>query len=260
MEVLILPTAEEVAELASSVIVEAVSSNPRAAIGVATGSTPLATYKKLIAAHRQGEVQLDGIRPFMLDEYLDLSPDHPELYRNVLKRNLLDGVDVVSAELRCPDVFATDLLDACRRYEQLIVEQGGIDVQLLGIGSDGHVGFNEPGSSLGSRTRIKTLHTDTIRDNARFFDSLDEVPRHVITQGLGTIMDARHLLLIAHGATKADAIAAAVEGPLSASCPGSVLQLHPHATVIVDEGAGAALAQQEYYRHAWANKPEWQGL
>ena len=148
----------------------------------------------------------------------------------------------------------------CARYESLLVELGGVDVQLLGIGSDGHIGFNEPGSSLGSRTRIKTLTDETRRDNARFFGSLDEVPHHVITQGLATIGEARHLVLVATGPAKAAPVARAVEGPLTAMCPASVLQLHPHVTVVIDEGAAADLAHAEYYRAVFAGKPDWQPL
>ena len=153
----------------------------------------------------------------------------------------------------------TCLLHALR-YEHLLAELGGVDLQLLGIGSDGHIGFNEPSSSLGSRTRIKTLTEATRRDNARFFPSLDDVPRHVVTQGLATILDARHLLLVAAGHGKAAPIARAVEGPLTSMCPASVLQLHPHATVVVDDAAAAELRLADYYRSVFAGKPDWQPL
>ena len=174
----------------------------------------------------------------LLDEYLGLPPGHPEAYRTFIRRHLVDHVDLPPARLYGPDVWAEDLAGACRRYDRLLDELGGVDVQLLGIGSDGHIGFNEPGSSLGSRTRIKTLTEATRADNARFFSTVDDVPHHVVTQGLATIGDARHLLLVATGAAKAAPIARAVEGPLTAMCPASVLQLHPHATVVVDEAAG----------------------
>jgi glucosamine-6-phosphate deaminase len=162
--------------------------------------------------------------------------------------------------VRAPDVRAADLLAACDAYESDIAAAGGIDLQLLGIGIDGHIGFNEPGSSLASRTRIKTLTDQTRRDNARFFSSLDHVPRHVITQGVGTILDARHVVLLAFGEVKAAAVAAAVEGPVTAMVPASALQLHPHATAVVDEPAAAALRLAGYYRETWAHKPPWQGL
>ena len=178
----------------------------------------------------------------LLDEYVGLPPGHPEAYRTFIRRELTDHVDLPPARLYGPDVWAEDLAGACRRYDRLLAELGGVDVQLLGIGSDGHIGFNEPGSSLGSRTRIKTLTEATRADNARFFSTLDDVPHHVVTQGLATIGEARHLLLVATGAAKAAPIARAVEGPLTAMCPASVLQLHPHATVVVDEAAAAGLA------------------
>ena len=139
-------------------------------------------------------------------------------------------------------------------------ESGGVDLQLLGIGTDGHIGFNEPGSSFASLTRVKTLTEQTRADNARFFDSVDDVPMHCITQGLGTILRARHLVLLAFGEGKAEAVAGAVEGPVTASLPGSAIQLHPHATVVVDEAAASALRFADYYRYTFANKPDWQGL
>ena len=178
----------------------------------------------------------------LLDEYVGLPSDHPEAYRSFIRRALTDQVDLPPERLFGPDVWAEDLAAACARYERLLADLGGVDVQLLGIGSDGHIGFNEPSSSLGSRTRIKTLTEATRRDNARFFAALDDVPRHVVTQGLATILDARHLLLVATGPGKAAPIARAVEGPLTSMCPASVLQLHPHATVVVDDAAASGLA------------------
>ena len=157
-----------------------------------------------------------------------------------------------------PDGAADDIVAACDEYEERIRGAGGIDVQLLGIGADGHVGFNEPTSSLASRTRVKTLTAQTRRDNARFFDHADDVPRHVVTQGIGTILEARHLLLIATGAAKAEAIAKALEGPVTSMCPASAVQLHPHVTVVVDEAATACLTLTDYYRDTFAGKPPWQ--
>jgi glucosamine-6-phosphate deaminase len=159
-----------------------------------------------------------------------------------------------------PDGLADDLATACTAYERAIADAGGVDLQLLGIGTDGHLAFNEPGSSLRSRTRIKTLTEQTRADNARFFAGIDDVPRHVLTQGLGTIGDARHLVLLATGATKADAVQAMVEGPVSAACPASVLQLHPHATVLLDDAAAAGLRLADYFRETYAGKPAWQHL
>ena len=154
----------------------------------------------------------------------------------------------------------TDVPTAGAAYEAQLRDAGGVDLQLLGVGTDGHLAFNEPGSSLASTTRLKTLTAETRRDNARFFGSVDDVPRHVLTQGLGTILRAGHLLLIATGAGKAEAVAAAVEGPLTASCPASVLQLHPHATVLLDPAAASLLERTDHYREVYEAKPDWQGL
>ncbi len=164
------------------------------------------------------------------------------------------------ARVRVPDGRANDIEEACERYELAIRDAGGVDIQILGIGANGHIGFNEPSSSLSSRTRIKTLTPKTRADNARFFDSLDRVPVHCLTQGLGTILDADEVVLVAQGASKADAVAAMVEGPVSASCPGSILQTHQYATIVVDEAAASKLANHEYYRWAYAHKPAWQGF
>ena len=159
-----------------------------------------------------------------------------------------------------PDGRLDGIAHAGEVYEAAIMDAGGIALQILGIGTDGHIGFNEPGSSFASRTRVKTLTEQTRADNARFFASPDEVPMHCITQGLGTILEAGQLVLLAFGRSKAAALAAAVEGPVSASVPGSAIQLHPHVTVVVDEDAAAELTRADYYRYAYANKPAWQGL
>ncbi|MGN6612027.1 MAG: 6-phosphogluconolactonase, partial [Angustibacter sp.] len=177
-----------------------------------------------------------------------------------IERELVSRVDLDPARVHGPDGQATDVPAACAAYEEAITAAGGIDLQLLGIGRDGHLAFNEPGSSLASRTRVKTLTAQTRADNARFFGSVAEVPRHVLTQGLGTILQARHLVLLAAGAAKADAVAACVEGPVTASWPGSALQLHPHVTVLLDGAAAGRLQRLDYYREVWAGKPAWQGL
>lgn len=230
--------------------------HPGAVLGLATGSSPLPTYRELIRRHHEEALSMSGCHAFLLDEYVGLPRSHPESYHAVIRRELTDHVDLDRVD--GPDGEAVDIPAEAARYEAAIAEAGGIDVQLLGVGTDGHLGFNEPGSSLSSRTRVKTLTQQTREDNARFFDSADDVPHHVLTQGLGTILEARHLVLIATGASKASAAAAAAEGPVSAFCPASVLQLHPHATLIVDEAAAGALKLADYYRYAAANKPAWQ--
>ena len=259
MEVVPLATAAEVGAVAADAVEALVRRVPEAVLGLATGSSPLPTYQELVRRHRDGSgPSYDAVRCFTLDEYVGLPVGHPETYRETIFRELTDDLAIARERVASPD--ATDPEHAGERYESAIRDAAGIDLQVLGIGADGHLAFNEPGSSLASVTRMKTLTEQTRRDNARFFDSVDEVPRHVLTQGLGTILRARHLLLVATGEGKAAAVAAAVEGPLSASCPASVLQLHGHATVLVDEAAASGLARRDYYREVYAGKPAWQGL
>jgi glucosamine-6-phosphate deaminase len=260
VEVVILSGADEIASLAAEVLVELLSRKAAAVLGLATGSSPLGVYQSLAARHRAGEVSFAQARAFLLDEYVGLPAEHPQRYRSVIGEVFEEYVDFAPGAVRGPDGYASDLNAACARYEAAIAAAGGVDVQLLGIGTDGHIAFNEPGSSLTSRTRVKTLTAQTRADNARFFPSLADVPHHVLTQGLGTISDARHLLLLATGSGKAAAVQAMVEGPVSAFCPASVLQLHGHATVLLDEDAASSLALGDYYRETYANKPDWQGL
>jgi len=260
MEVVPLGSADEIAALAANTVEAVVRRRPNAVLGLATGSTPLPTYQELIKRHKAGTApSYEAVTCFNLDEYVGLPDGHEQSYRATIARELTDGLDIAPSRVHGPD--PSDPQTAGERYEALIAESGGVDVQFLGIGSDGHLAFNEPGSSLASRTRIKTLTAQTRKDNARFFgDDAAEVPTHVLTQGIGTILQARHLLLIATGEGKAEAIAAAVEGPLSASCPGSALQLHPHVTVLLDPGASSQLRRLDYYREVYAAKPAWQGL
>jgi glucosamine-6-phosphate deaminase len=261
VEVVIAPDAGAAADLVASVLARVLATRPAPVLGLATGSSPLGVYRRLIADYERGELSAAHASAVLLDEYVGLPPDHPEAYRAFIRREFVDRIDLPLERLFGPDVAAADLNEACARYDRLIGDLGGVDVQLLGIGGDGHIGFNEPGSSLASRTRVKTLTRTTRADNARFFDDREEaVPRHVVTQGLGTILAARHLVLIACGAAKAEPIARAVEGPLTAMCPASVLQLHPHATVIVDEPAAGMLQLADYYREAFEHKPGWQAL
>ncbi len=259
MEVVPLPSAEEVAALAADVIEALIRARPSCVLGLATGSSPVATYVELVARHRAGTgPSYDDLQAFLLDEYVGLPPGHPQSYRATIARELTDDLGLPADRVHGPD--PTDVPTAGAAYEAQLAEAGGVDLQVLGIGSDGHLAFNEPGSSLSSTTRIKTLTEQTRRDNARFFGSLDDVPHHVLTQGLGTILRARHLLFLATGEGKAAAVAAALEGPLTASCPASILQLHPHATVLLDPGAASGLERGDYYREVYAAKPDWQGL
>ncbi len=259
MEVVIAASVDAVADIAAGIIARLVRERPNPVIGLATGSSPLGAYRRLIAMHRDEGLSFASTSAVMLDEYVGLPAGHTEAYRTVIHHEFVDHVDLPSSRVHSPLVHTDDLDDACQQYDRTVTELG-VDVQLLGIGSDGHIGFNEPGSSLVSRTRIKTLTDQTHDDNARFFDSLDDVPRHVVTQGLGTIGDAEHLVMIATGASKAAPVAAAVEGPVRAMCPASVMQLHPHVTVLVDEAAAAQLELADYYRQTYRYKPSWQPL
>lgn len=261
MEIVPLGSAAEVAALAADVIEAVVRRNPAAVLGLATGSSPLPTYRELVARHRAGTgPSYELVMTVNLDEYVGLPAGHEQSYLATIRREVTDDLGIARERVHGPDAAPDRLADAGERYEALIASLGGVDVQLLGIGSDGHLAFNEPGSSLASATRIKTLTEQTRIDNARFFGSIEEVPRHVLTQGLGTILRARQLLLVATGVGKAGAVAAALEGPLSASCPASVLQLHPHATVLLDPDAASGLARADHYREVYLGKPAWQGL
>ena len=254
MEIIIQPTPEAATAIAARLIARLLKEKPDAVLGLATGSTPLPLYRALV------DMQLDWIRvrTFNLDEYLGLAPEHPQSYHHFMWENLFRHVNIRPENVHIPDGLASDVPAFCADYEARIRAVGGIDLQLLGIGSDGHIGFNEPSSSLASRTRIKTLTQRTRADNARFFASADEVPSHVITMGIGTIMEARTNLLLAFGAKKAQALAEAAEGPVTAMNPASALQLHPDTRVCLDEAAATQLKRADYYRWVFANKPQWQ--
>jgi len=264
VEVVLLPTPADcgqvVADAVQAALTGAAGPPAPAVIGLATGSSPLLAYRELVRRHREEGLSFAAVEAFLLDEYVGLPAGHPESYREVIRRELTDAVGIDPARVHGPDGSAPDPLAAATAYEERLRAAGPVAVQLLGIGANGHIGFNEPGSSLGSRTRVKTLTEQTRADNARFFGGdVDAVPRHVLTQGLGTILRAEHLVLVATGAAKAAPVAAAVEGPLTASVPASVLQLHPHVTVVVDEAAGSRLERAGHYRYVLEHKLADQG-
>lgn len=252
-EVVIVESPDAAGEVAADVIEHLVRATPAAVLGLATGSTPLTTWRALAARN----LDLSRVRGFALDEYVGLPQGHPESYRSVITREVVEPLGLTPSLVRVPGDRGP-IETAGSDYEAAIVAAGGVDLQVLGIGTDGHIGFNEPGSSFASLTRVKTLTEQTRRDNARFFASPEEVPVHCITQGLGTILRARHLVLLAFGAGKAAALGGAVEGPLTASLPGSAIQLHPRVTVIVDEAAAAELRFADYYRYAWEHRLGWE--
>ncbi len=260
MEVVILPGSKQIGKLAADAVEALLRRKPDAVLGLATGSSPLPLYDELAARHDHDGLDFSAAHAFALDEYVGLAPGHRESYREVVMREFTSRVNILPENVHTPDGSAADIPAECQAYEDRMKAAGGVDLQILGVGTDGHIGFNEPGSSLSSRTRIKTLIEQTRRDNARFFASLADVPHHVVTQGLGTILESRHVVLVATGAQKSRAVRDFVEGPVSAICPASVLQFHPHATIFVDEAAASSLKLADFYRHTYDHKPSWQGL
>jgi glucosamine-6-phosphate deaminase len=261
MEVVILAGAKEIGAVAADAIGELLGRKPDAVLGLATGSSPLVIYDELAARCDAGSLSFAKARGFTLDEYVGLPADHPERYHNVIDRVFVSRVDFAPGAVMGPDGLAADIPVACAEYDNAIAEAGGVDLQILGIGTDGHIAFNEPGSSLASRTRIKTLTRQTRIDNARFFGGdAESVPTHCLTQGLATIMEARHVILVATGSRKAEAVHHLVEGPVSAMWPATVLQHHPHVTALLDDAAAHRLQLAGYYRETYRSKPDWQGI
>lgn len=254
MRVVILSNPDAVSSFVADEIAHAVSKKPDCVLGLATGGTPVQAYRLLVDRVRDKKLSLSKVSSFNLDEYVGLPESHPCSYRTFMNENLFLKVDIDIRKTRVPLGDAQDLDAECDRYEKAILDAGGIDLQLLGIGSDGHIAFNEPGSSLGSRTRVKTLTEKTRQDNARFFDSIDLVPHLSLTMGIGTILQSKEILLMACGTNKSEAVAEAIEGPLTSSVPASALQLHPKTTIVVDEDAAVRLARMDYYRQSEANR------
>jgi glucosamine-6-phosphate deaminase len=254
MEIVIQPDSAAATQIAARLIARLVREKPDAVLGLATGGTPLSLYQELI------KLKLDWrkVTMFNLDEYVGISAQHPQSYHNFMRENFFRHINIAGKNTHIPDGMAEDIPAMCGRYEKKIRAAGGIDLQLLGIGANGHIGFNEPSSSLASRTRLKTLAPRTRRDNARFFGGEKNVPHHAVTMGIGTILEARHCLLLAFGWKKALAIAEAVEGPVTARNPASALQLHPKVTIFLDVASSSRLEMKNYYRNVYENKPDWQ--
>ena len=241
---------EEVGRAAARIIANTVRRNPAVRLGMATGSTTLGMYKELVRLHREEYLDFSRAVTFNLDEYLGLTADHPQSLRYFMQQHFFSQVNLKPQNIHTPDGSITSRYqEHCDSYEQSIREAGGIDLQILGIGRNGHIGFNEPTSSLGSRTRLKVIAKGTIDDNRKFFGPGEKIPECSITMGIGTILDARRILLLATGAAKAQPIADAIEGPVTASVPASALQWHPDVTFIVDRDAGAKLERLDYYQH-----------
>jgi len=256
MIIIIKKNYDELSKEAAKIIKEAILEKPNLVLGLATGSTPLGTYQELIQMHKEGILDFSRIITFNLDEYLGLSANHPQSYHYYMKKNLFGEININPENihipecsegwrrtnvLRVPDGTAKDVKALCRDYEKAIQETGGIDLQILGIGSDGHIGFNEPGTSLDSRTHVAKLAESTIRDNSRFFEKKEDVPESAITMGVQTIFEAKKIILLASGENKATAVAKALEGPITSQITASILQRHSNTIVILDEKAASKL-------------------
>ncbi|RCS53933.1 glucosamine-6-phosphate deaminase [Bremerella cremea] len=247
MRVIIEPTADQGSQRAAAMVAQLIRKKPRAVLGLATGGTPLRLYQELIRMHQTEGLDFSRVVSFNLDEYVGLPPTHPQSYRHFMTESLFRHINIDIRNTHVPDGRALDYDTYGAQYEASIAEAGGIDMQILGIGRDGHIAFNEPGSSLGSRTRLKTLAPETIRDNARFFGGEEEVPRLAITMGVGTILESKKCIMLAFGKEKAEAIAAMIEGPVTAQVTGSALQFHQDVVVILDEESASQLTRREYY-------------
>ncbi|MCH7574926.1 MAG: glucosamine-6-phosphate deaminase [Candidatus Marinimicrobia bacterium] len=256
MEVIIKADYEQMSAEAAAKIADLVYHQPNAVLGLATGSTPLGLYRELIRLHREDGLDFSKVITFNLDEYVGLPASHEQSYNYFMRDKLFNHINVNPSNLHIPNGMASDIDAYCLWYEEEIKAYGGIDIQILGIGSNGHIAFNEPASSLGSRTRLKTLTKQTIDGNARFFDDLTEVPRYAITMGVGTIMEAKTCILLASGKGKADTVAKAIEGPVTSLITASALQLHPDAIFILDEEAASSLQLYDYYHWIYDNKPD----
>lgn len=254
MEIVICKTKEEASRKAAAMITAAVKANPKIVLGLATGSTPVGMYREMIKAVKAKEVSYSQVRTWNLDEYLGLAGTHDQSYRYFMNTNLFDSIDIKKSNTHVLNGLAKDWRKEVKAYEAAIKKAGGIDIQVLGIGSDGHIAFNEPGSSLSSRTRLVSLTPQTIKDNSRFFKKAADVPKQALSMGVGSIMEAKKIILLAFGKNKADAVAAAVEGGVSQFCTASALQMHEDAWFFCDEEAASRLKLKKYY--AWRAESE----
>ena len=253
MQVIILENPEDVAQHASHWIIELISKKAKPVLGLATGSTPIRLYQNLVKSHQEEQVDFSHVTSFNLDEYHNIDADNEQSYRTFMKVNLFDKINIDQKNTHLPTCNEHENpRTQGLAFEKQILQAGGIDLQILGIGANGHIGFNEPTSSLSSRTRLKTLTKQTLQDNSRLFNSDEYQPTMAMTMGISTILDARYVLLMATGKSKATAVNEMITGPLSAKCPASALQLHEHAIVVLDKAAASELANQEYF--IWANE------
>jgi glucosamine-6-phosphate deaminase len=258
MEAIIQPTKDAAALLVARIIAAELRAHPSLVLGLATGSTMEVVYGLLVKMHREEGLDFSLCRTFNLDEYVGLPGDDARSYRYYMNRHLFHQVNIDLRNTHLPDGLSENLDAECHQYEEKIHRCGGIDLQLLGIGKAGHIGFNEPLSALGSRTRVKALAPATRAQNAPLFGGEANVPRRAITMGVGSILQCRRCVLLATGNEKAEVVAKAVEGPITSMISATALQLHPHCTVVVDKEAGANLQAADYYRWIFENEPEWE--
>ena len=255
MEVVIKETCEQMSKAAAQEVAKTLNAKPNAVLGLPTGSTPLGLYKELVRMHENEGLDFSQVTTFNLDEYAGLKQDHPQSYHYFMQENLFKHINIPRQNIYIPSGTTDNYLAFCQWYEQRIRDCGGIDLQVLGIGSDGHIAFNEPTSSLGSRTRIKTLAKQTIEDNDRFFKDGEKVPVYAITMGVGTVLEAHRIMLLANGEAKAEAVAAAIEGPVTSMITASALQLHKDVLFFLDRPAAGELKMIEYYEWIQSNLP-----
>lgn len=258
MQVVILPTADLACELVATIMERQIRRHPDSVLGLATGRTMEMLYDKLVLKHIESGLDFSKIRTYNLDEYIGIPPEHQGSYRSYMNNHLFSKVNIDISNTHLPLGNAPDIKDECRMYEWNIKANGGIDLQILGIGKTGHIGFNEPLSALKSRTRDKALTPETIRQNQGLFDSPEDMPRRAVTMGLGTILEARQVVLLATGNSKAEILAKAVEGPITSMISATALQLHESCVIVADEEAASKLQCRDYYKWVFENEPDWQ--
>lgn len=258
MEVIIQPDAESASIVAARIVARLIRKKPDTVLSLSAGNSPLLLFRELIRLHEEDDLDFSQVTAFCLDEYIGVSSDHPCAFAQFLSENLYEQINIRQDKIHFFDGMAKNIPAQCSAYEDAIRAAGGIDMQILGIGTDGHMGFNDPSSSLASRTRIKTLTDNARKEVQRFFKTPSEAPKHCLTMGIATIMESRTVMLLAFGDTKADAVAKTVEGPISSMVPASVLQWHPSAKLLADSAAGSSLERRNYYKYVYENKPPWQ--
>ncbi len=240
-QVLVLPSVQAASIKAAEIFDQAIREAPQIVLGLATGGTPVACYQELIRRHREEGLDFSAVTTFNLDEYIGLPPDHPQSFRTFMREQLFDHINIDPERTHVPNGLAEDLTSHAAAYEEAIRQAGGIQLQLLGIGHNGHIAFNEPGASIDSRTRVVQLTDSTIQNNARFFDAVDEVPHEGVTMGIGTILEAKRIVMLATGAGKAEAVQLALQGPIHSDHPASLLRAHSNVTFVLDPTAASKL-------------------